>query len=129
VGALADAPASRLILGTLERPRCIPTPERGNEEGPVSRIDIANAKHPDLATSLIAMRRSAKSARERAIATNTAIVVVRDGELVRIPAATLREAGDAEANSRGALKQYVAPELINEEQGAWEAAASEKHER
>lgn len=95
----------------------------------MSKIDIANAKHPDLAASLIAMRRAAKSARERAIATNTAIVVVCDGELVRIPAETLREASAAEANSRCALKQYATPDLIEEEQGAWEAAASEKHER
>jgi hypothetical protein len=95
----------------------------------MSKTDIANAKHPDLAASLIAMRRAAQSARETAIATNTAIVVVRDGELVRIPAETLREAGAAEASPRGALKQYAAPELINEEQGAWEAAASEQHER
>jgi hypothetical protein len=30
---------------------------------------------------------------------------------------------------RGCLKRYAKPELIAQEQGAWEAIASEKHER
>ena len=41
--------------------------------------------------SLAAMRRAAASARQTAIQTNTAIVLVRDGKPVRISAAELRE--------------------------------------
>jgi len=53
--------------------------------------DISEAKNPDLPASLTAMRRAAAAARETAIRTGTAIVVVRDGKPVRIPAAQLRE--------------------------------------
>ena len=55
--------------------------------------DLSEAKNPDLRASLAAMRRAAAVARETAIRTGTAIVVVRDGKPVRIPAAQLREAG------------------------------------
>lgn len=41
--------------------------------------------------SLAAMRRAAASARQTAIQTNTAIVLVRDGKPVRTSAAELRE--------------------------------------
>jgi hypothetical protein len=53
--------------------------------------DLAKAKNPDLRASLAAMRRAAAMARKTAIQTDTAIVVVRDGKPVRIPAAQLRE--------------------------------------
>ena len=57
--------------------------------------DISEAKNPDLPASLAAMRRAAAMARETAIRTGTAIVIVRDGKPVRIPAARLRELASA----------------------------------
>lgn len=49
------------------------------------------ARNPDLRASLVAMRRAALLARQTAMLTDTAIVVVEDDKLVRIPAAQLRE--------------------------------------
>jgi hypothetical protein len=56
----------------------------------MSRADISQAKNPDLRGSMAAMRRAAALARKTAIQTDTAIVQVRDGKVVRIPAAELR---------------------------------------
>lgn len=53
--------------------------------------DISTAKSADLRASLTAMRRAAKSARQTAIQTDTAIVVVKEGKLMRIPADELRQ--------------------------------------
>lgn len=53
--------------------------------------DIAEAKDPDLRASVAAMRRAAELARETAIRTDTSLVIVRDGQIVRIPAQTLRD--------------------------------------
>ena len=58
--------------------------------------DIAQARNPDLRASMAAMRRAAQLASQIAIQTNTGIVMVRDGQCVRISAQELREA-DAEA--------------------------------
>ena len=58
--------------------------------------DIAQARNPDLRASMAAMRRAAQLARQIAIQTNTGIVMVRDGQCVRISAQELREA-DAQA--------------------------------
>jgi imidazolonepropionase-like amidohydrolase len=55
--------------------------------------DISQAKNKDLAGSLAAMKRAAVMARELAVQTNTAIVVVRDGKIVRITADELRKQG------------------------------------
>lgn len=52
--------------------------------------DIAEAKNPDLRASVAAMQRAADAARKIAIQTDTFLVVVRDGQIVRIPAAELR---------------------------------------
>lgn len=52
--------------------------------------DLPKARHADLRGSLAAMRRAAALARKTAIQTDTAIVVVRDGKIVWIPAAELR---------------------------------------
>lgn len=52
----------------------------------MTRRDLAEAKNPDLRGSLAAMRRAAEMARTIAIQTNTEIVVVKDGKLVRITA-------------------------------------------
>ena len=60
----------------------------------MSRPDISQAKNPDLRSSMAAMRRAAALARKTAIQTDTAIVVVRDGKVVRIPAAELRAGKD-----------------------------------
>jgi hypothetical protein len=52
--------------------------------------ELCRAKNPDLRASLAAMRRTGELARQTAIQTNTAIVTVRDGKPVRIPAEELR---------------------------------------
>jgi hypothetical protein len=51
---------------------------------------LSKAKNPDLRASLAAMHRAAEMARQTAIQTNTAVIVVRQGKPVRIPAAQLR---------------------------------------
>lgn len=52
--------------------------------------DISQARNPDLRASQAALLRAAQLARETAIATDTDLIVVRDGRMVRIPAETLR---------------------------------------
>jgi predicted ABC-type ATPase len=54
---------------------------------------ISNAKNKDLPGSLAAIKRAAQSARELALRTNTAIIVFRDGKIVRVTADELRKAG------------------------------------
>ena len=63
--------------------------------------DLIKAKNPDLIGSLAAMQRAAQSARDIAIQTNTAIIVVRNGQRIRITAAELRK--EREQNAPGAL--------------------------
>jgi len=53
--------------------------------------DLSNARNPDLRASLGALQRAAEIARQKAMDTNTAIVVVRNGKLMRIPADKLRD--------------------------------------
>ena len=53
--------------------------------------DITKAKHPTLRGSLNALLRSAATARKLAIQTNTDLVIVKDGQLLRIPADELRQ--------------------------------------
>ena len=53
--------------------------------------DISQAKDQDMRTSMAALQRAAESARKTAIQTDTAIVVKRDGKLVRISAQELRK--------------------------------------
>jgi hypothetical protein len=52
--------------------------------------DISNAKDPDLRNALAALRRATLMARKTAIQTGTSIVVVRDGQMIRISADELR---------------------------------------
>jgi hypothetical protein len=52
--------------------------------------DISKAKNPDLRATLAAMRRAAEAARQTAIQTDTAIVIVQDGKLVRVSAKELQ---------------------------------------
>jgi hypothetical protein len=57
----------------------------------MSPQELYKAKNPDLRASLAAMQRAAKMARQIAIQTNTAIIIKRNGKIVRIPAEQLRE--------------------------------------
>jgi len=59
--------------------------------------DIQNAKNPDLRASLTALRRATQLARETAIQTDTSIIVMREGKMVRITAEELRKAARLES--------------------------------
>lgn len=66
--------------------------------------DISEARDPVLRGSLAAMQRAAAMARKVAIQTDTGIIVVRDGQVVRISAQDLRrmaEQEDAQAHDLG----------------------------
>jgi hypothetical protein len=56
-----------------------------------TQADLSKAKNPKLRGSLAAMRRAAEMARQTAIQTDTAIVIMRDGKREQISAAQLRE--------------------------------------
>lgn len=58
--------------------------------------DISQARNPDLRASVAAMQRAADLARHIAIQTNTHLVIVENGKIVRIPAEALREAASKE---------------------------------
>ncbi|MBM3495560.1 MAG: hypothetical protein FJX72_14745 [Armatimonadetes bacterium] len=58
----------------------------------MTQQELDKAQNPDLRASLAAMRRAAAAARETAMQTNTAVVMVKDGKPVRIPADELRAA-------------------------------------
>lgn len=62
----------------------------------MNRPDISQARNPDLRASLAAPQRAAKMARQTAIQTNTAIVLVQDGKLIKITAQQLREGSGEE---------------------------------
>ena len=53
--------------------------------------DITKAKNPALRGSLNALRRSAAAARKVAIQTDTHLVIVKDGQLLRLSAEDLRQ--------------------------------------
>ena len=57
----------------------------------MTQQELSKAKNPDLRASLAAMLRAADMARSIAIQTNTEIVIVKDGKLVRISAEELRK--------------------------------------
>jgi hypothetical protein len=57
----------------------------------VKTKDISEAKDPDLRASLAALQRASLLAREIAIKTGTHLVIVKDGQLLRIPAEELRQ--------------------------------------
>jgi hypothetical protein len=52
--------------------------------------DINQAKSAELRGSMAAMKRAARMARETAIQTNTNLVVVRNGKVIKIPPDELR---------------------------------------
>lgn len=56
----------------------------------MEKKDIANAKNPDLRASMNALRRASGLAIQTAIQTNTAIVVMEDGKIVRISGEDLK---------------------------------------
>lgn len=56
--------------------------------------DLSEAKDPVLRGSMAAMKRAAALARKIAIQTDTGIVIVRDGKVVRITGAQLRAGKD-----------------------------------
>lgn len=60
----------------------------------MTKLDLSECKNPDMIGSLDAMRRAAAMARQIAIDTNTGIVMFRDGKVVHISAAELREERD-----------------------------------
>ena len=53
--------------------------------------ELQLAKNPDLIASFVAIKRAAHLARQTAIQTNTAIVVINDGVLCRISAEELKK--------------------------------------
>lgn len=58
---------------------------------PVNTLDISTAGDPDLRVSMQAMRHAAELARKTTIQTGTHLVVVRNGQLLRISAQELIE--------------------------------------
>lgn len=59
----------------------------------MTQEQLSQARDKDLPASLIAMHRAARMARELAVRTNTAIVIMQDGKIVRITADELRKTG------------------------------------
>jgi hypothetical protein len=59
--------------------------------------ELSKARNGDLRASLAAMQRAARQARRLAIQTHTAIVIARDGEVLRVPAAELQRQADEES--------------------------------
>jgi hypothetical protein len=57
----------------------------------MTQQELSKARNPDLRASLAAMLRAAELARQTAMQTGTAIVLVRDGKPVRITAEELRK--------------------------------------
>ena len=53
--------------------------------------DISEAKDPDLRASMAALQRAALPARKTAIQTGTNLVIVKDGQLLRISAEELSQ--------------------------------------
>lgn len=59
--------------------------------------DITKAKNPVLRGSLNALRRSAAAARKVAIQTDTDLIIVKDGKLLRLSAEELRRSAEGNA--------------------------------
>ena len=56
----------------------------------MSGNDLSEAKDPDVRASLGALRRAAQLARKTAILTETHLVIVKDGRILRLSADELR---------------------------------------
>jgi hypothetical protein len=61
--------------------------------------DIRDSSDPDISGSYYAMQRAGQAAIDLAIQTNTAIVTMLDGKVLRIPAAELLKQRQAKAGS------------------------------
>ncbi|MDP2830072.1 MAG: hypothetical protein Q8O37_15880 [Sulfuricellaceae bacterium] len=61
----------------------------------MTQKELGTAKDKDLISSLTAMRRAARMAREQALLTSTAIIVMKDDKLVRVTAEEIRKQGAA----------------------------------
>ena len=60
----------------------------------MTQQELSQAKDQDLvAAALTAMRRAARMAREQAVRTNTAIIIIQNQRTVRVTAEELRKAG------------------------------------
>lgn len=59
----------------------------------VTQQELSQAKDKDLPASLIAMQRAARMAREQAVRTDTAIIVMRNQRIFRVTAKVLRNEG------------------------------------
>ena len=57
----------------------------------MTQQDLAQAKDPDLWASLQAIQRAAQLARQTALQTGTAIVIVQNQQIVRLSAQQLRQ--------------------------------------
>lgn len=57
--------------------------------------DISEAKDPDLRASMAALQRAALQARKTAIQTGTHLIIVKDGQLLRISAKELSDQTDS----------------------------------
>jgi hypothetical protein len=66
----------------------------------VNPKDISEAKDPDMRSALTALQRAALLARKIAIQTDTELIVVKEGQLVRIDAKTLRQQADNSGTTR-----------------------------
>jgi hypothetical protein len=53
--------------------------------------ELLTAKNQDLIASLAAMKRAAALARQQAIQTNTAIVILKDKQIIRLTAEDIRK--------------------------------------
>ncbi len=59
----------------------------------MTQDQLAQARDKNLPASLIAMRRAALMARQQTVRTDTAIIVIRNSQIVRVTAETLRKEG------------------------------------
>ena len=58
--------------------------------------DIGEAKDPDVRASMAALQRASLQARKTAIQTGTHLVIVKDGQLLRISAEELSQQAESE---------------------------------
>ena len=59
----------------------------------MTQEQMSQAKDKDIPASLIALKRAARMAREQAVRTETAIIVIRNQKPVRVTAEELRRLG------------------------------------
>ena len=60
----------------------------------MTQQELSQAKDQDLvAAALTALRRAARMAREQAVRTDTAIIIIENHQIVRVTAQELRQAG------------------------------------